>query len=350
MAARPSVSPTPRFSRTAFLAASFSVTYLVWGSTYLAAKVGLEEIPPTVLVGVRTLLGAVIFAVAVAVFGGRSERNGRTDMRSQVVRASIAGVLLFAGGHALLYEAQQRVPSSLAAIVIATIPLWLLAFDAVRARRTPGWLPSLAGLAGVGGVALLMWSSAGSMAQLALSDALRLLVAAALWAAGSLFARDATGALSPLGSLTVQFTAGGLAVLAMSAFNGELARWSPTATSARGYLALAYLVVFGTALGFAAYLYLLRTTSAAVAGSYALVNPVVALALGATLGGERLTPRMLLAAVVVLGSVALLHGANQRHSAPVAATRRTRVGPSAAALTMRRGPSARRRSTLTSDL
>jgi drug/metabolite transporter (DMT)-like permease len=294
---------------------SFALTYLVWGSTYLAAKVGLEEIPPLVLVGVRTLLGALLFGAAVLVSRRSAAAPAGTGVRSYVFRAALAGVLLFAGGHGLLYEAQQRVPSGIAAIVIATIPLWLLTFDSLRSRRAPGWLPSMAGLAGVSGVALLMWSSAGSMTQLAPSDALRLVVAAVFWAAGSLLARDSTGPLSPLGSLTVQFTAGGLAVLAISALNGELARWSPSATTARGYVALAYLVVFGTALGFAAYLYLLRTTSATLAGSYALVNPVVALALGAGFGGEVLTSPMLLAAAVVIGSVALLHAA-RRHHAP----------------------------------
>jgi drug/metabolite transporter (DMT)-like permease len=226
------------------------------------------------------------------------------------------------------------VPSAQAALYMATIPAWLVALDAVQRRRAPArriWL----GLAlGIGGVAILTARGAGSghggeggglLARAAL------LASALLWAVGSLVARDGARRLERRGEpvpqgarwSAMQLAAGGVCLIALAAGTGELATWSGVTFPPRALWSLAFLVLGGTALGFGAYNWLLTVASPAAVGSYAFVNPVVALALGAAVGDDRITARTLLATACVLGAVLLTR------DRPAAATRQhsTRANP-----------------------
>jgi drug/metabolite transporter (DMT)-like permease len=213
-------------------------------------------------------------------------------------------VLLFLGCHGLLAWAEQRVSSGRAALFMAAIPLWLVLLDALRLRRRPtGHV--LAGLAvGTLGVAVLSGGAGGLVGSAA--DGAALILGALCWAAGSLVARHGARSVSAAQATSMQLATGAVAVLGASAAGGELAVWSPEQVTARAAAALAFLIVCGTVLGFGAYTWLLRMTTPAAVSTYAFVNPVVALALAWMVGDELLTPRTLLAALLVLAAVFLI--------------------------------------------
>ena len=226
--------------------------------------------------------------------------------------AIVAGALLFLGCHGVLAWAEQRVSSGEAALFMTAIPLWLVSLDALRVRRLPSG-KVLAGLAlGVVGVGLLTvtgeaWS--GSTA-----DRIWLIVSALFWAIGSLVARHGARSASVVESTAMQLAAGGAVVLLASVGMGELSGWSMTEVTSRAALSLGFLVVGGTVLGFGAYTWLLQVTTPAAVGSYAFVNPVIALALAWLVGDGELTGPVVLAAAIVVGAVVLTWAPGTPHA------------------------------------
>jgi drug/metabolite transporter (DMT)-like permease len=266
--------------------------YLIWGSTYLAMRVAMESFPPFRMGALRFLLaGGTLFAFARA-------RGAKLPTPVQWRNALLVGTLLLAVGNGGVAYAEQTVGSGLAALVISGMPLWMALFSGLFGK----W-PSLGDWAALGlgalGIALL---NHGSELRGSPAGMLALLTASAAWAFGSLWSRRLD---LPRGSMTAasQMLGGGGVLLGMSILRGEHLVGVP---SVRSLAALLYLAAFGSLLAFSAYLYLLAHVRPTVASSYAYVNPVVAVLLGAALGGESIQPVALLAMPLILASVAVV--------------------------------------------
>ena len=312
--------PVP--SRPALIAA-FAAIYLCWGATFLALRYAVAEIPPLLTIAMRCAAGGLVLLAWLGARGRLVPVPGYLWWR-----IAAAGTLLFLGCHGILAWAEQRVTSGEAALFMASIPLWLVSLDAILTRRLPtgGVIAGLAlGVLGVGvlasGDATVTGGPGGSGGML---ERVGLLVSDGCWAAGSLVGRDREGRL-PAGQTTaLQLMAGSAVVLAASAAFGELGSWSPAAVSGRAVGAMTFLVLGGTVLGFGAYSWLLRVATPAAVGTYAFVNPVVALGLAALVGDGTITGRGLLAAVLVVAGVAAIWAGTRRPATAEAAARSSR--------------------------
>ena len=280
---------------------AFAAIYIIWGSTYLAIKFAVQTIPPFWMAGARFLLAGSILYVFMRL------RGTPPPLRKHWLAAAGVGALLLMGGNGSLVWAEQRVPSGLAAILLAMIPLWMVLLDSFRKSgpkltlRVAGGL--VVGLAGAGilvGPARLWGSS-----RVDLLGTTVLMFSAFCWAVGSLYSRGAKLPPSPFLAAAMEMLAGGamLVVLGLLVEGGQL-HWR--AISMRSAAGLFYLVAFGSLLGFTAYIWLLRMVSTSRVATYGYVNPVVAVFLGWALGGESISARELLAAGIVVGAVALI--------------------------------------------
>ncbi len=298
MTPRARTTTEPAGSRLGLLAA-FAAIYLFWGGTFLAIRYAVAEMPPLLTILVRCAGGAGLLYLWLF-WRGALER----PTRQQWVTSAIAGTFLFVGGHGVLAWAEQRVTSGQAALLMTSIPLWLVLLTSARSRRAPSALVVIGLLTGSLGVALLARGNVGESGSMV--DRLALIGSGLSWAIGSIVARDGARPASAAQSTAMQLAAGGVAVLALSLASGEMSGWSPAQLTPRGVWSLAFLVVAGTVLGFGAYTWLLRHTSPATVGTYSFVNPVVALALGWIVGDEPFSLRTIVAATVVLSAVGLI--------------------------------------------
>ena len=304
MIPRPSPRTEQPASRLAVVAA-FAAIYLFWGGTFLAIRYAVQEVPPLLTIAIRCVGGALLL-YAWLLWRGGLER----PTRQQWVTSAIAGAFLFVGCHGVLAWAEQRVSSGQAALLLTSTPLSLVLLTSVRERRAPSRMV-IAGLAlGTLGVALLArgngeWSGT-------LLDRLALIGSGLSWAIGSVIARDGARPTSAAQSTAMQLAAGGAAVLALSLVSGELAGWSPAQLTPRGAMSVLFLVTGGTVLGFGAYTWLLRVTTPAAVGTYAFVNPVVALALALAVGDEPFSIRTIASGIMVLGAVLLIWKSSAR--------------------------------------
>ena len=280
------------------LIAAFAAVYLFWGGTFLAIRYAVAEVPPLLTIAIRCGGGALILYAWLAL-RGQLERTTAAQWRV----AAMAGVLLFIGCHGVMAWAEQRVTSGQAALLLTSIPLGLVLLTALLERRRPSGRV-LAGLAiGMLGIAVLTHGS--GTASGSLTDRLALAGSGLFWAAGSLIARHGARPESATQSTAMQLATGTIAVLLASVLTGELSGWNPAQIAPRTVGALVFLIVCGTVLGFGAYTWLLRVTTPAAVGTYAFVNPVVALALAWMVGDESPSGRALIAAVLVIGAVLL---------------------------------------------
>ena len=277
------------------------VLYVVWGSTYLAIRFGLESIPPFVMSGVRyAAAGAILLAVAKA-------RGAPRIAARDLVPAFTCGALLLLCGNGGVVWAEQRVSSGLAALLIAIEPLFIVLLQALPPERHAPGGRALAGVAlGLGGVALLLGPARLGGDRIDLLGAAAVLFAAFTWALGSLLSRRFTPPSSGLQATALQMLAGGGLLLALSLATGEWTRFSPADVTTRSWAALLYLLVFGSLLAYTVYMWLLRAAPPALVSTYAFVNPAVAVFLGWALAAEPVTPRTLLAAAVIVWAVVLI--------------------------------------------
>lgn len=267
--------------------------------TFLALRYAVQEVPPLVTIACRCVGGALVLYAWLA-FRRELER----PTKRQWVTSAIAGVLLFVGGHGVLAWAEQRVASGQAALFMTSTPLLLVFITSLRDRRMPP-AAVLVGLGlGVLGVSLLVrgngeWSGT-------LLDRLALLGSGLSWALGSIVARDGARPSSAIQSTAMQLATGGLAVVTLAAITGELSSWNPAEVSLRGALSILFMMMAGTVLGFGAYTWLLQVTTPAAVGTFAFINPIVALCLAWAVGDEPFSVRTVLAGAVVLGAVILI--------------------------------------------
>lgn len=286
---------------------AFAAIYLMWGGTFLAIRYAVADIPPLMTMVLRCAGGAAVLFAWLAWRGTLQRATTR-----QWLTAAVAGAFLFLGCHGLLAWAEQRVSSGEAALFMTAIPLWLIALESAATRRPPSRRVVLSLLLGVSGVAVLTWSEgwSGGLAVRAV-----LVVSAFFWAVGTLIVRRAATQLPAAQSTAMQLGAGALVLLAVSGAVGEPAGWNPAEISSRALLALVFLILGGTVLGFGAYTWLLRVTSAAAVSTYAFVNPVIALGLAWLVGDGALTGRTGVAALLVVGAVVFTRENQRKDSA-----------------------------------
>lgn len=284
---------------------SFGAIYIIWGSTYLAIRIGIETLPPFLLAGTRfCLAGSLLYG------GLRLSGSPRPEL-SMWKSATIIGVLMMLGGNGLVTWVQQQVPSGLAALLVATVPIFMVVLDAtVFGGSRPGKWVTLGLITGSAGLIFLIGPSEGAIRPL---GAFVLLVASAAWATGSLLNRSAHLPKSPWMAAAMEMIAGGVIMVVIATLSGEWSGLDPSTISTRSILAFLYLTFIGSIVALSAYVYLLRVTSAAAVSTYAFVNPVIALMLG-KLTGEVVSSRTLVGAALIVGSVALIHWA--KHRAP----------------------------------
>jgi drug/metabolite transporter (DMT)-like permease len=277
------------------------VAYLIvcvfWGSTYLAIKVGVGELPPFLFAGLRFVTAGVILIGGSLLLGDRLPRRA-SDWRTQ----AIVGLFLLAGGNAFVVWAEQYTSSGVASIFVVTVALWMAFFDAI----IPGGSGDLnwrvvTGLAiGFLGTALLVGATPAEILHADLRGPVALTAASASWSLGSVYGKRHPTETSPYVGAGIQMLAGGSTIAVVGTILGEWSRWHLTA---RGAEAVAYLVVFGSLLGYTAYTYALRHASPTIVGTYAYVNPVIAVVLGWLLLHESITSRTIVAMVLTLGAV-----------------------------------------------
>ena len=298
-----------RLAPSARMLAAFAAVYFIWGSTYLAIALGIESIPPFLLMGLRSVIGgAILFAWArlgpLDADGEGPEREDWPGFRAWV-HAAICGLLFFLGCHGILAYAEKQVPSGIAAIVLATIPFWIVLLNSVLpGARRPQGLTLLALVPGFAGVALIAWREASRPDHPLDPVMMLLLLASALcWALGSVISQRHTSSLSATIVSGMQLLCGGAALLSCSLLAGELVGFSPGAVAARSLAGLAYLALAGTVLGFASYVWLLDHAPAPLVSTYTFVNPIIAVLLGWLILSEPMTPEMLVGAALVVLSV-----------------------------------------------
>ena len=297
--------------------AAFAALYTIWGSTYLAIRYAVTTIPPFLMGGSRFVLAGAFL------YGWTRLRGATAPTRSQWRAALVTGVLLLVGGNGAVIWSEQHVASGLVALIVAIVPLWMVVLDWLRPGGSRPPRTVFVGLAlGLAGLALLIGPDAVTghgTSRLNVGAALVPVIGSMLWALGSIFSRYAPRPASAQMATGMQMLMGGAAFLVVSVIAGEPRRFSVSNVTTPSLVGWLYLVTFGSLLGFTAYIYLLRATTPAKASTYAYVNPVVAVALGWAVAGEAVTPRMGIAAAIILGAVALITLASTG-KAPVAST------------------------------
>jgi drug/metabolite transporter (DMT)-like permease len=298
------------------VAAALGIVYVVWGSTYLGIAVMVQTLPPLVAAGIRyTAAGVILLALLIVwhrVRGNPLERPNRFHWRSAI----IIGTLLLLGGNGGVVLGEQLIATGIAALVIATTPIWMAVFEAIVAGQRPGRL-TIAGLgAGIIGVAILVVPLEGSPPINPLGLAL-VAGAAISWSIGSVYSRQAPMPRSPFQGAGLEMLAGGAVMLLVGVLRGELQDVDPANFSADSLIALGYLILFGSLVAFTAYIWLLNHVSISVVSTTAYVNPIVAVALGVIVLSEPVTPRTMLAAVIIIGAVvAMITGRPRAASEP----------------------------------
>jgi drug/metabolite transporter (DMT)-like permease len=281
---------------------AFAIIYFVWGSTYLAVRVGVREVPPLIFAAMRFLVAGIALYVWLIARGEPSP--SAREWKS----ASILGFVIFVLDYGFLFWAETRVPSGVAAVMLATIPVFM-ALSEIIFLKTQGLTVrlALALLIGIGGVAVLMSRSLSlGGAPIDRLGALALIFASISWSVASALSRKLPHPRSKVMSSGTQMLAGGVFVTLTAATLGEFRNFHPSTVSREVWLALLYLIVAGSIMGFTAYVWLLHHESPTKVGTYAYVNPIVAVTIGYFLGGEALGLRTVLGTLFVLVSVVVI--------------------------------------------
>ena len=282
--------------------AAFAAIYLIWGSTYLAIRFAVETLPPFLMLATR-------FGVAgVLLFGWLRLRGMPMPRPREWVGSAVVGALLLVGGTGAVAWAEQWIPSGLAALIVTIVPVWMVLLDWLRPGGRKPTRPVVAGLIlGFAGVALLIGPvELGGGGRMQYLGALVVVFGTISWATGSVLGSRFPHPSAPRMAAALQMMMGGLLLLVLGSVLGEWSRLDPSYVSTRSAASLAYLIVFGSIIAFAAYVYLLKVSTPARVGSYAYVNPIVAVFLGWALADEPVTLRVLGAAAIIITGVVLI--------------------------------------------
>jgi drug/metabolite transporter (DMT)-like permease len=283
---------------TVGVVSALGTVYLVWGSTYLAIKYTVSGLPPFLAMGIRFLLAGAVLVVAVRVFRGR---NAFRVTRQQVATAALCGLLLLVGGNGLVAVAEQDVDSGLAALLIAGTPLWVVVLRALlKDRPSPATVAGL--LLGLTGVAVLLLPGLRGAADL--ESMLLVCLASLSWSCGTVLSTRRPMPADPFVTTVAEMAVGGTAMIVLGSLGGEWGRLDLAGTEPESWIAFVYLVLIGSVVAYSAYVWLLARAPLSLVTTYAYVNPAVAVALGALLLSEPLTPSVLGGGVLIIAAVA----------------------------------------------
>lgn len=289
-------------NKTTLIVLAFAAIYTIWGTTYLAIRIAVETIPPFLMAGTRFLLAGIM---AYAFLRARGVPNPkRLEWRS----AAVIGAFLLVGGNGFVTWSEQQVPSGIAALVVATVPLWITLFDWLAFKRTRPTTKMVSGLVlGFIGLGLLIGPnlSGGATAISGLSWMI-LFLAPILWSVGSLYSRGATMPANTFMSTAMEMLAGGLLLMIAGLVTGEVSQLNVAVISTRSLLAMLYLTVFGSIVALTAYVWLLKNVHATRVATYTYVNPIIALFLGWLILSEPITTQTVVAVVIIILGVILI--------------------------------------------
>lgn len=278
----------------------FLCIYIVWGSTYLAIRTAVHTIPPFLMAGARFLVAGTLL------YGWSRVRGAPRPTRLQWRNAAIIGALLLLVGNGCVSWAEQHVDSGMTSLLVATVPLWLVLGEVMQGRR-PSWLQWVGVAVGLVGVGVLVMPSSGDTSpHVDPLGAAVLILGSIAWAAGSLFAQAVPSRLPASMNSGMQMICGGMCMMLTSLALGEWSRVDVSAISASSAWAVVYLIIFGSIVGFSTYVWLLSVASPAAVGTYAYVNPLVAVFLGVVVAGETLPKSATIAMFIIVASVALV--------------------------------------------
>jgi len=298
---------SPPYNSSTFLVwTALSAVYLIWGSTYLAIRFTVETTPPFLSAAARFLASGIVLYLLRRLAGDPQPSS------SEWRNATAIGILLLVGGNGAVVWAARYIPSSLAALLVATCPLWMLCFDFLRPRGEKPGPRALAGIASgfCGAVLLIGWSANGT-SEHSFIGAIVVVLGSIFWAAGSIYGKTAKLPPSPLLITAMEMLTGGAALLVIALMGGEFSNFNLNDMSSRSALAWTYLTVVGP-IAFVSYAWLLRNAPIPLVSTYSYVNPLVAILLGYFLGKEILALRVLIAAGLIVGSVVLVNARRTR--------------------------------------
>ena len=292
--------------------AALVVVYVVWGSTYLAIRVADESLPPLVMASVRYLIAAtVLFPLVTGEQVGRASAADEPPKHRplslpsprQLAGCALVGVLMLACGNGGVSWAERTVPSGLAALLLASVPLWMVIADRTLTRAVPSRLAILALVVGFGGIVVLSRPGGRHVPYTGIAV---ILVAAICWAVGSVIGRKVPQPTSPLVATTFQMLAGGLALAVVASISGEVSSFDARAVTLRSWLALAYLIGPGSVLALNCYTTALRLLPTPIVSTYAYVNPIIAVVLGWLILGEKVSVFTVIGGALVVTAVVLV--------------------------------------------
>ncbi len=280
--------------------------YIFWGSTYLAIRYAVGTIPPFLMAATRHISAGLILFLWMRI------RGVPLPKLSEWKVTGVMGLFLLLGGNGLLVWAEQRVISSVAALMIGSVPLWIVLVDSLRpGGKRPVWQVVAGVLVGFVGIVVLIDPAglAGATRELDFIGAVALLGASLSWAIGSIYGREHYAELpkEPLQATSMEMIAGGAGLLIVGTLTGEWGRLNPSAITNSSLIGLGYLIVFGSLIAFTAYAWLLGVAPTPLVSTYAYVNPLIAIILGSLIAQEAITPRIIIAALVIIGAVVLIN-------------------------------------------
>jgi drug/metabolite transporter (DMT)-like permease len=282
------------------LIAAFAAVYLIWGSTFLAIRFAVESMPPFWMAGTRFVIAGLV------VYIWARRQGAVVPTRVHWRTAFIVGGLMLAGGNGLVSWAGQFVASGLIGLLSAAIPMWVVVITSLATRQRPTRPVTLGILLGLAGIIFLIGPENLTAVEGSVLATIVVVVGCISWAFGTYYSRQAVQHPSHLMATGLNMLAGGSLLLLGSAFSGELALFDPVTISLKSWLALTYLVVFGSLVAFSAYMWLVKVTTPTLASSNFYVNPVVAVILGWALAGEPLTAHIILPAAAIIAAVILI--------------------------------------------
>lgn len=285
--------------------------YIVWGSTYLGIKIAVETIPPFLHASVRFLTSGIILLIW--------QRMAGNDLptRNQWKSTFIVGTLLLLGGNGLVSWAEQSIPSGVAALIVGSVPLFLVVMEAFRPNGVkPTWQTIVGLMIGFVGVFILVGPSefTGSQEKLNPFGVIAVLSASMLWAFGSIYSKGADLPKSSFMTTGAEMLMGSISLFVVSMLTGELNDFNVAEVSTRSWLGLLYLITMGSIVGFGSYIWLLQNAPISLVATYAYVNPIVAVLLGYFFGNEILEPRIWVATAIIIGAVAFINSRSKPQS------------------------------------
>ena len=305
------IGKTESSRKLLILVAAFAAVYVVWGSTYLAIKYAIETLPPFLMAGSRFLIaGSILFLWA------RLSKDYERPTRAHWRTSFIVGTLLLLGGNGFVVLAQHFIPSSLAALLVATEPLWIVILSWLWLKNgRPNWRVALGLLLGFAGVWMLISGRPTAVASSTEGygqwiGIVAVICATFSWAAGSIYGLRGSVPRSSLLTAGMQMLAGSVGLFLVGSLRGEWSTFDPSAVSSNSLFGLGYLIIFGSLVGFTAYSWLLKNARPSMVATYAYVNPVIAVVLGWLIASEAMTGQMLFGAGIIVGSVMLITSQN----------------------------------------